>query len=47
MLLRVDSENWSDWADAQADLSVLGAHVILLICSCEKDPRKHGYDSKF
>ena len=26
------SEHWSDWADAQADLS-LGAHAILLVLS--------------
>ena len=25
---------WSDWADAQADLSSLGAHAILLVLSC-------------
>ena len=25
---------WSDWADAQADLSLRGAHVILLVLSC-------------
>ena len=25
---------WSDWADAQADLSSLGAQVILLVLSC-------------
>ena len=24
-----DSVDWSDWADAQADLSSLGAHAIL------------------
>ena len=26
------SEDWSDWADAQADLSSLGAQTILLVC---------------
>ena len=43
--LRVDSENWSDLADAQTDLSALGARVILLSLWYEKDPRKHGYDT--
>ena len=33
MFLQADSEDWSDWADAQADLSLLGAHVILLVLS--------------
>ena len=33
-------------ADAQADLSALGAHVMLLIFSCEKNSRKCGYDIK-
>ena len=28
------SEDWSDWMDAQADLSLLGTHVILLVLSC-------------
>ena len=28
-----DSEDWSDWADAQADLNSLGAHAILLVLS--------------
>ena len=32
--LHADSEDWLDWADAQADLSSLGAHVILLVLSC-------------
>ena len=27
------SEDWSDWADAQADLTSLGAHAILLVLS--------------
>ena len=30
----VHSEDWSDWADAQADLSSLGAHAILKVLSC-------------
>ena len=29
----VQSEDWSDWADAQADLSLRWAHVILLVLS--------------
>ena len=45
--LRVDSVNGSDLADTRADLSALGAHVIVLIFSCEKDPRKRGYGIKF
>ena len=28
-------------------LGALGAHVILLIFSCERDLRKGGYDIKF
>ena len=32
--LHPDSEDWLDWADAQADLSSLGAHAILLVLSC-------------
>ena len=28
------SEDWSDWVDAQADLSLHWAHVILLVLSC-------------
>ena len=28
------SEDWSDWADSQADLSLRWAHVILLVLSC-------------
>ena len=31
--LHVDSKDWSDWADALADLSSLGAHAILLVLS--------------
>ena len=32
--LRADSEGWSDWADAQADLSLCwAAHAILLVLS--------------
>ena len=32
--LHADSEDWLDWADAQADLkSSLGAYVILLVLS--------------
>ena len=32
--LQADSEDWSDWADAQADLSLRWVHVILLVLSC-------------
>ena len=28
------SEDWSDWADAQADLRLLWAYIILLVLSC-------------
>ena len=31
---QVDSDNWSGWADAQTDLSLLGAQVILWFLSC-------------
>ena len=31
--LHADSEDWSDWADAQADLNLHWAHVILLVLS--------------
>ena len=31
--LHADRELWSDWADAQADLSLRWAHVILLVLS--------------
>ena len=31
--LHADSEDWSDWADAQADLSHRRVHVILLVLS--------------
>ena len=31
--LHADSEDWSDWVDAQADLSLRCAHVILLVLS--------------
>ena len=34
VLLRADREDWSDRADAQADLSSLGAQLILLVSSC-------------
>ena len=27
LLLHADSEDWSDWADAQADLSLRWAHI--------------------
>ena len=30
---RAHSEDWSDWADAQADLSLLGSHAISLVLS--------------
>ena len=33
MFLHADSEDWSDWADAQADLSSLGAQDIWLVLS--------------
>ena len=35
-LLHVDSEDWSDRADTQADVSLLGVHVIwwVLLWSC-------------
>ena len=37
MFLHADSENYStgqmDWADAQADLSSLSTHAILLVLS--------------
>ena len=29
------NEDWSDWADAQADLSLRWAHIILLVLSCD------------
>ena len=32
--LHADSEDCSDWADAQADLSFCWAHVILLVLPC-------------
>ena len=32
--LHVDSEDWSDWEDAQADLSLRWAHSHLLVLSC-------------
>ena len=32
--LPADSEDCSDWVDAQADVSSLGAQVILLVLSC-------------
>ena len=33
--LQADSEDWSDWADAQADLSLRWAHTVtLLVLSC-------------
>ena len=32
--LHADSENWSDWADAQADLVFAGRTAILLVLSC-------------
>ena len=31
--LHVDSKDWSDWVNAQADLSSLGAHAILFVLS--------------
>ena len=31
--LYADSEDWSDWVDAQADQSSLGTHAILLVLS--------------
>ena len=33
MFLHVDSADWSDWVHAQADLSALGAKLILLVLS--------------
>ena len=33
-LLHADSEDWSDWADAQADLIFTGCIAILLVLSC-------------
>ena len=33
MFLHADNEDWSDWVDAQADLSLCWAHVILLVLS--------------
>ena len=33
MFLHADSKDWSDWVDAKADLSLLGAHAILLVLS--------------
>ena len=32
--LHANSEDWSDWVDAQADLSSQGTQVILLVLSC-------------
>ena len=34
VFLHVDSEGWSYWADAQTDLSLCWAHIILLVLSC-------------
>ena len=31
---RAQRRLWSDWVDAQADLSLLGAQIILLVSSC-------------
>ena len=31
--LHADSKDWSDWADAQTDLSLCWAHIILLVLS--------------
>ena len=31
------SEDWSDWMDAQADLSLCWAHTILLVLLCQND----------
>ena len=31
--LHADNEDWSEWADAQADMSLSWAHVILLVLS--------------
>ena len=44
--LHADSEDWSDWVDAQADLSLRWAHLSLLVLSCRGSTsfRKHLYD---
>ena len=35
MFFHTDSEDWLDWANAQADLFSLGAQVILLVLLAE------------
>ena len=41
----VHSEDWSDWADAQADLSLLGTHAILLVLSWDAHIQSDSQDS--
>ena len=45
-VLRVHSEDWSDWMDAQADLSLRWVHIILLVLSCSDSNESAGCQSR-
>ena len=40
-LHHADCKDWSDWADAQADLSLRWGHVILMVLSCTGSCDQH------